>query len=166
MPFAHREPKVYVAKSRVSGLGVFTKCSIRPGETICLYSGVCLGSSAMIGNNSDYVLDLENGHFLDGASKFNCSGRYINDARGTGTRSNAIYSSKLLWDEELGWYVHVKAKRHIAPHREVFASYGNAYWQRRTGVYGANRRKGINWCYDTATAEQLEALDRDIGILD
>ena len=103
MPFAHRESKVYVAKSAVSGYGVYSKQIIRKGEIVCLYSGVVLGASAMLGNTSDYVLDLGGGWYLDGADRYNCSGRYINDARGFREfRNNTRYSSTLIWDDELG----------------------------------------------------------------
>ena len=165
MPFAHRESKVYVAKSAVSGYGVYSKQIIRKGEIVCLYSGVVLGASAMLGNTSDYVLDLGGGWYLDGADRYNCSGRYINDARGFREfRNNARYSSTLIWDDELGWHVNVRATRHIPANREIFASYGSDYWSKHTCVYGTSVRRGVHECFKTCSDQQLLELDKDIGI--
>ena len=167
MPFAHREKKVVVKKSQISGMGVWSKVPIREGETVCYYSGQCLGRSAMIGNTSDYVLDLGDGWYLDGEKKFNCAGRYVNDSRGLrGARNNAVYMSKCTFDRELGFHVRVVATRYIPAGTEIFVGYGSDYWDKRKGYGGANRRRGVPLVNDCATAEQLSALDEEIGILD
>ena len=106
MPFAHVETKVVVKRSQVAGLGVWSTQTIRVGETVCYYSGECLGESAMVGNVSDYVLDLGGGYFLDAQKKYNCAGRYINDSRGhVHLRNNAVFSATMTFNEELGWHV-------------------------------------------------------------
>ena len=167
MPFAHREPKVVVKKSQISGMGVWIRVTIRVGETVCYYSGEVLGRSAMVGNTSDYVLDLENGWYLDGEKKYNCAGRYINDSIGlSGARNNAVYEQRCTFDPELGWHVRVVTIRHIPAGREIFVGYGSDYWDKRKGYGGANRRRGVSLVNDCATAEQLSALDEEIGILD
>ena len=162
MPFCEYEPKVEVRRSPVHGWGLFSKCSIRYGEVICLYSGDLLSTSDMYINRSDYVLDLGSGRYLDSNNRYNCAGRYINDSHGVrGSRNNARYSSVLLWHDVMKkYYVNVICNRHIAPDREIFADYGKEYWDNKT-----QERKGVICVNNFATQEELKKLDMLIGIL-
>ena len=103
------------------------------------------------------------GWYLDGKDRYNCSGRYINDAIGSSYRNNARYSGNLLYDEEFGWYVKVLALGYIRKGSEIFVSYGKDYWEKNP--LGGYRRRGVWPCLDTLNDEELEELDKDIGIL-
>ena len=156
-----------MAKSGVAGYGLYSKETIRKDELICYYSGYVYGKSAMLGNRSDYVLDLGGGWYLDGGGRYNAAGRYINDAKGhKGVRNNCRFSGYLLFDTELGWHIGVYATRHIPAYREIFCSYGTAYWSKRKCIYGTFQRSGVLECNDKCTEEQLQLLDKDIGIED
>ena len=46
---------------------------------------------------------------------------------------------------------------------EIFVSYGKDYWEKNP--LGGYRRRGVWPCLDTLNDEELEELDKDIGIL-
>ena len=57
------------------------------------------------------------------------------------------------------------ARRHIPPNTEIFVNYGDEYWEKRKGVYGTLVRKGVPLVDRFSSVEQMEALDKDVGIL-
>ena len=128
---------VIVAPINVAGMGVFAARDFREGEVVCLYTGTCYKS--VEGNDSHYLLESRwwNGKswekwFLDGSDRDNASGRYINDSRFSEYHNNVGYATSIQGEQHeivRKWFVNVKAIEDIPKGTELFADYGDAYWE-------------------------------------
>ena len=141
-PYAFYERKVRVGPSQVHGLGLFARCRIRANETVCVYTGKCVNITD--GMRSRYLLQVEwwnnitstmERWFLDSEHWDNACGRYINDCIGTEWEDmyNVRYVTRCSRTPHpiySRWYVEVVAIVDIHIGEELFASYGQQYWER------------------------------------
>ena len=142
-PYAHREPFVEVAKSKVHGIGLFAKRNIPKGSVICWYSGTCI-RHLDDNNPSDFILKVEwinqetrkqELWSLDSIKRDNSAGRWANDARGTEYQNNAEYArGPFLKHPEAKdkHYVFLTAKRHLWKGEEILIDYGDDYWTKNS----------------------------------
>ena len=111
-----------------AGFGLHTTKPFKKNQKIADYTGENL-SRAQIdqrypGNTvGEYVLcegDNANSRCVDARKTNSSAARFTNDARGTNQRNNARFLQRGFG---------IKATRNIPADREVFVSYGKAYWK-------------------------------------
>ena len=126
---------MHVAKSPVSGYGLFARRDIHKGEVICMYTG----DLKEVDNDNDslyivkVVWKLQSGEeiemHLDACALDNTAGRYANDAHKTTYKNNAAYDAVLRYHELIEkYYVRIVSTCFIPKGAEIFVDYGKDYW--------------------------------------
>lgn len=119
---------LYIATSQIpnSGRGLFTAIDIEKDEVISKFIGETL-TDEQVSNRTDsvdddYFMNLPNGDILD-CKRTECFAKYANDAEGsdTGFSNNCIIT---MVDDD----VVLVATRDINSGEEIFAEYGDNYW--------------------------------------
>ena len=117
---------VIIKKSQIpkTGNGLFAKHVFEKGETIGRYKGEKMTLAEFEGQDpeSDYGYQWKKGHVIDAKKSQSCNARNINDARGSKFQNNARFSTSR-------GKVKVVAKKRINRLKEIFISYGPAYWR-------------------------------------
>ena len=124
-----KEKNLRIKKSQIpgAGLGLWTTRKFKPSERIGKYVGEKMSRDKVDerypGNTrAEYVLCPTANHCID-ARRTNVSAvRFANDARGTRFKNNAMIRPRAD-------VVRSKPQRGIPKDREIFLSYGTAYWQ-------------------------------------
>ena len=120
---------VLVKKSSLpgSGLGLFTKKEYKIGETIGEYKGTLMTKDAFDRQRpeSDYGLEVKKDLVIDAKNTQSSTMRYANDARGSKKKNNARFSTNFKRPIK----VNLVAKSNISKWKEIFVSYGRAYWK-------------------------------------
>jgi SET domain-containing protein len=121
---------VVIKKSSVkdSGRGLFAKKTIEKGDVIGIYSGERMTKAAFDLQNpeSDYGYEVKIGHVIDAKNTQSTTMRYANDALSK-RKTNARFSTNFQVSPPV---VKVKATKRIARLKEIFLSYGPAYWSK------------------------------------
>ena len=125
-PCWRREPKVYVAKSCVHGLGLFAKCSINTGDIMCRYTG------PLIKGEGEFVAGVGGGWGVDSSNEeVEESGRWCNHSI---TPNAKLYQPEGgLYDVECDTYfLYVICMESIDINDEIFIDYGPHYFETDT----------------------------------
>jgi hypothetical protein len=122
-----RDSGLRIMRSQVAaaGMGLWTTRRFKPNEKIGKYTGERLTKQEMLerypnNKRGEYVLCPNNGYCIDGAKTNSSSIRFANDARQTPHKNNAVFKQ--------GSDVLRAGPQGIPANREVFVSYGSAYW--------------------------------------
>ena len=122
-----RDSGLRIMRSQVAaaGMGLWTTRRFKPNEKIGKYTGERLTHQQMLerypnNKRGEYVLCPNNGYCIDGAKTNSSSIRFANDARQTPHKNNAVFKQ--------GSDVLRAGPQGIPANREVFVSYGSAYW--------------------------------------
>lgn len=107
-----------------AGNGLFAERDFEPGETIAKYTGDWLYNEDEVWGGN-YVLKYNQAKSIDAARTNTGTGRWINDARGSGKRPNARFSYDRRREMAL-----IKATKCIREGEEIYLSYGPNYWPR------------------------------------
>ena len=123
-----RDSGLRIMRSQVAaaGMGLWTTRRFKPNEKIGKYTGERLTKQEMLerypnNKRGEYVLCPNNGYCIDGAKTNSSSIRFANDARQTPHKNNAVFKQ--------GSDVLRAGPQGIPANREVFVSYGSAYWK-------------------------------------
>jgi len=106
-----------------SGLGLFAKFTVRPGDTIGQYTGIVLTDDEVNSPpyvDSDYVLWVCKDHNIVGEGPLANHTRYINHH----AQPNAHIVTSTRWKK-----ARIEAIEIIYPGQEVFIDYGPDYWE-------------------------------------
>ncbi len=107
---------------RAAGNGLFAAKEFQIGDKIALYTGDWVYDEDEVWGGN-YLLYWNAEKSIDAARTNAAPGRFANDARGTGKRSNATIS----YDRRNGNAV-LRATRKIKKGDEIFVPYGQGYW--------------------------------------
>lgn len=112
--------KLYVNKSTIpgAGLGLFAGEDIKAGDRISRYWGEVNGDNP----DSSYLLDLEDGRYVDAKMATDCPARYANDAR-----DDFANNAEFILTGSV--YAYIFSTRDISKGEEIFVSYGEEYWE-------------------------------------
>ncbi len=115
-----------------SGNGLFTAIPIYKDEIISVFKGELLteiqAKRRIAKGNDKYFINLLNGTILD-SMKVPCFAKYANDAEGF-QKSNFKNNSKIAMDDKNN--VCIIATKNILANKELFCSYGKAYWKKHS----------------------------------
>lgn len=128
-PFAHFhcEKDVYVAKSRISGYGLFAKNFIPKDSMACYYSGA-LVRLAQTPDSNDWVAHVDKVWGIDAQSMHNLSGRWANHSLAHNAKI-AMPDAGLHYDGRIKRYcLLIWTLRDIDRNEEITVSYGKGYW--------------------------------------
>jgi hypothetical protein len=124
-------PYLIIKKSSIpnSGQGVYTEKFIPKNTAVCEYKGKIIDETDITNiSNSDYLLSLDNGKFIDASDIDSGIGRYMNDSKIYKT-NNCMYAKCM---ERMTAYI--VTTRDIYPYEELFISYGAPYWQQKRNI--------------------------------
>ncbi len=110
-------PGLYIAPSKISGTGLFTKEPIATGAFVIEYRGDILPNSIADELETAYLFDLENGTTIDGSPEWNTA-RYVN--------YSCMPNLEAELDEEEA-KIFFTALRDIQPGEELTLDYGEEY---------------------------------------
>ena len=119
-----------IAQSDIPGacLGLFAAREFKMGEIVARYTGDIHmpddDSPSVIHN---YLLQMNSRTSIDAARTNTAEGRWVNDPRGSGTRSYVAFK---VDTQRVGAVL--RAKRIIRVREEILASYGGQYWAHGT----------------------------------
>ena len=120
-------PDLQLKKSTIrgAGRGLYAKRAFRDGETIGKYKGETMSHRTFDRQipESDYGLLLKKNVVIDAKNTQSCLARNINDAHGTTKTINARFVKNFR-----NQTARVVATRPIQRLKEIFISYGPAYW--------------------------------------
>ena len=128
-PYAHFECErdVYVARSHISGYGLFAKTNIRRHSIACMYSGK-LVRHAEIPDSNTWIAHIDNVWGIDAQDEKNLSGRWANHS----LRNNAkiaLPNDGILYDGRIKVYcLLIQAIRDICVTEEITVDYSRLYW--------------------------------------
>lgn len=121
---------LYLRRSSIHGVGLYTRKKLKPGTSLGMYYGKVLREKDVLVSTSRYILQLRSrpswisfpewslgGIYID-AEFSNCFLRYCNDARGTVNPNTFITSSGEFITSET-----------IEKDQEILVSYGEFYWK-------------------------------------
>ncbi len=124
-------PYLIIKKSSIpnAGQGVYTEKFIPKNTAVCEYKGKIIDETDITNiSNSDYLLSLDNGKFIDASDIDSGIGRYMNDSKICKT-NNCMYAK---CTERMAAYI--ITTRDIYPYEELFVSYGAPYWQQKRNI--------------------------------
>jgi|ERR1035437_1776920 SET domain-containing protein len=127
---------LYLGKSTIpnAGKGLFTKKSIKKGETISEFLGRLITDEQcdIINDESvetgaaDYFITLSSGEILD-TYGFDCFAMFANDAEGY-QKTKEFSNNSEIEESEDGRTITLVATKDISEGSEIFADYGKEYW--------------------------------------
>lgn len=122
---AHLNDRFDIRHSTIkeAGMGLFTRSTIRPGDTIGEYTGKVLTDNQVNRKpyiDSDYVLWVCKDHNIVGEGPLANHTRYINHH----PKPNARIVTSTRWKK-----ARIEAIKTIRPNQEVFIDYGPDYWE-------------------------------------
>jgi SET domain-containing protein len=117
-----------------AGLGLYALQTIPKDTLIGFYEGeLRCGKAAKV---TDYSFELSRTYFLDACDYPRCYIAMVNDAHGTGFDNNCEF--RMVTHDEKGRRLPAKDRRialftlrKIRRNEELFAAYGNDYWETR-----------------------------------
>ena len=135
-----------------AGMGLYVLREVRAGEVVAHYSGVSLSAAEAAGSESDYLLQIHSGLFLDAAATDNRAGRWINDGPHSGFTANARFASAYNTNPDnvqgRRW-IKVFATRDIPAGTEVYVDYGTKYWDNSEDTKCMHRQMHDKGCEPT-----------------
>ena len=132
-------PKNFVVKASTiesAGDGLFLNEDAEKDVMVARYSGKLINEEEMVAMaDTAYVVRIKTGLYLDASSQAEWEGRLIND----GAVSNRVVNVRLAADLRCNYcevtgkhWIKVIATTDISAGQELFLSYGDDYWARRT----------------------------------
>jgi len=122
-----RDSGLRVKQSQIAaaGMGLWTTRRFKPNEKIGKYTGERLTQEQLRERygerRGEYVLCPNNGYCIDGKKTNSSAVRFANDSRGNrALKNNAVFKQ--------GSDVLRAGPQGIPANREIFVSYGRAYW--------------------------------------
>ena len=107
-----------------AGKGLYAARDFHRDEVVARYTGDLVPTASPDNfGSSAYVLELSEAVSIDAARTNAAEGRMINDARGSGRRSNSRFSCNQRNKTAV-----VRATRAIKKGEEIFVAYGREYW--------------------------------------
>lgn len=104
-----------VRRSQSSGLGLFTKESIKRGSFIIEYYGPILSKKEADEKGGKYLFEINSRKTVDGSPRYNTA-RYINHSCKPNCETKIIQGK-----------IYIYAKKSIKPEEELFYDYGKEY---------------------------------------
>ena len=131
-PFAHFEceKNVYVAKSQISGYGLFAKNPIPKNSFACYYSGVLVRVDE-IPDSNEWVANVDRVKCIDSQSRYNLSGRWANHSLANNAYialPDAGLHGILLHGRIKRLCLIIQTLRDIGRNEEITVNYGRVYW--------------------------------------
>jgi hypothetical protein len=140
-----------------AGRGLFAARDFPRGTEVTMYTGDNVPGNADNYDGSEYVFELSLRSAIDAARTNTAPGRMINDATGSGKKTN-----NCTWlVNRRNKTVRLTATRLVKKGEEFFVSYGPNYWPLRKRL-GAGPKKIA--AAHAVTANRIEVFDGDIAI--
>ena len=117
------------SKIKNAGHGLFTNSNINEGELICEFTGTLIKNDLVEKLNENkrmaYLIEWDDEYTLD-VEHSDCLAKFANDAEGYKKIKGLSNNSEIAWYEDK---LYLKATKKINAGEEIYASYGNDYWE-------------------------------------